>query len=271
MEQFNIGRTLTRTFGLLGSGFSSAGLFMLIVYLAFSALSWAIQPLMVAEMTEIVAESADPDSPMAALAIFTSFWYWFTILLSLAVSALTYAGGIYAYLEAAEGKVVSLGSCFAVGLVKLLPMFVLTILWMIAVAFGFLLLIVPGIILITLWVAAMPALVAENRGIVESFGRSSDLTSGSRWPVFAVLLILTVLIYAVMFAVLGGLVGGAMMGSSWDLQQMEDMSDPVTLIASGVLGWATGMAIAAMVTAIYLELILVKEGARTDTLTDVFG
>jgi hypothetical protein len=266
MEHFSVGRTLSRTFGLLGSGFSSAGLFMLIAYFASTAVSFVVQPLMLGDM----AQPADPADPLAALAVFASFWYWFTILFGLAIGAFMYAGGIHAYLEAAEGKVVSLGSCFRVGLAKLLPMFVLTVLWMFAIGFGLMLLIVPGIILITLWVASMPALVGENRGIIEAFGRSRELTRGSRWPVFAVLLILTVAIYVVMFAILGGLVGGAALGASFNPAQMESMASPAILLASGVLGWVMAMVICAMVTAIYLELILVKEGARTDQLTDVF-
>jgi hypothetical protein len=267
MEHFSIGRTMSQTFGLIGKGFSSAGLFLLISYFAYTALSYAIQPLMIAEMTK-AADPADPAA--AALGMFTSAWYWLTILLGMAIGAFMYAGAIHGFLQVARGKEVSLGSCFAVGLAKLVPIAILTVLWWIAITFGFMLLIVPGVILITLWVAAMPAMVGEDRGIIESFGRSRELTRGSRWPVFAVLLIFIVAIYAVMFVVLGGLLGGAMMGASFDPAAMENMASPAVLIGSGVAGWAMALLLSAMITAIYLELVLVKEGARTDELTDVF-
>lgn len=266
MEHFSIGRTLSRTFSLIGSGFSSAGLFMLIAYFVYSAVSFAIQPLLLAEVTQ----ATDPADPLAGLSLFTSVWYWLSIGLSMAISAFVYAGGIYAYLEAARGNVVSLGTCFAVGLAKLVPMVVLTVLWILAISLGFMLLIVPGVILITLWVASMPALVGENRGVIASFGRSRELTRGSRWPVFAVLLIFLVAIYLVMFVVLGGLVGGAMLSGGLDPEAITQMANPAVLIGSGVMSWAMAMLMSAMITAIYLELVLVKEGGRTGELSGVF-
>jgi hypothetical protein len=270
MEQFSIGRTLSQTFGLIGKGFSSAGLFLLISYFAYTAVSYVIQPLMMAEMAELT-QAADATDPLSALGIFTSTWYWLTILFGMAIGAFMYAGAIHGFLAAAQGEVVSLGSCFAVGLTKLVPMAVLTLLWTIAITFGFMLLIAPGAILVTLWVAVMPAMVGENQGIFESFGRSRELTRGSRWPVFAVLLIFLVAIYVMMFVVLGGLVGGAMMGGSLDLESLENMSDPAVLIGSGVMSWAMTLLLSAAITAIYLELVLVKEGPRTDHLNEVFG
>ncbi|HWB57566.1 MAG TPA: hypothetical protein VG479_11575 [Gaiellaceae bacterium] len=62
-----------------------------------------------------------------------------------------------------------------------------------AIGIGLLLLIVPGLYLLTIWVAVIPAVVLENRGIIESFGRSRDLVRGHGWNVFGVI-ILTILL-----------------------------------------------------------------------------
>jgi hypothetical protein len=63
----------------------------------------------------------------------------------------------------------------------------------IAIAIGLALLIVPGLILITIWIAVIPAIVLEDRGIGESFGRSRELVRGYGWNVFGVI-VLTLLI-----------------------------------------------------------------------------
>ena len=45
----------------------------------------------------------------------------------------------------------------------------------IAVGIGFILLIIPGLYLMTIWSVGAPAIVAERRGALEAFGRSHDL------------------------------------------------------------------------------------------------
>ena len=62
-----------------------------------------------------------------------------------------------------------------------------------AIAIGLALLIVPGLFLLTIWIAVIPAIVLENRGIGESFGRSRELVRGHGWNVFGVI-VLTFLI-----------------------------------------------------------------------------
>ena len=55
------------------------------------------------------------------------------------------------------------------------------------------LLIAPGLFLMTIWIAVIPAIVLEDRGIGESFGRSRELVRGNGWNVFGVI-VLTLLI-----------------------------------------------------------------------------
>lgn len=49
---------------------------------------------------------------------------------------------------------------------------------------GFFLLIVPGLILLTMWAVIAPAIVVERRGVFDAFGRSRQLVKGQGWPVF---------------------------------------------------------------------------------------
>jgi hypothetical protein len=73
----------------------------------------------------------------------------------------------------------------------------------IAITIGLFLLIVPGLILITIWAVIVPAIVLERAGVFESFRRSQQLVRGHGWQVFGTL----VVVFIIMLAV--GLVLGA--------------------------------------------------------------
>jgi hypothetical protein len=90
------------------------------------------------------------------------------------------------------------------------PMLGLAILLGIAVLLGCLLLIVPGIVLAVVWSVAFPALVLENRGVIESFKRSAELTHGKRWSIFLLYFIVWLVFLIaelVLMAVFGGFQG----------------------------------------------------------------
>jgi hypothetical protein len=65
-----------------------------------------------------------------------------------------------------------------------------------AIALGLILLVVPGLILMTWWVVIVPAIVLEDKRASESFGRSRDLVRGYGWNVFGVI-VLTILLLIV--------------------------------------------------------------------------
>jgi hypothetical protein len=79
------------------------------------------------------------------------------------------------------------------------------------VFFGFLALIVPGLILITIWAVVAPSIVVEDKGVFEAFGRSRELVRGNGWRVFGtiVLAFLIVVVVAGVFGVTGASIGDA--------------------------------------------------------------
>jgi hypothetical protein len=78
------------------------------------------------------------------------------------------------------------------------------------VALGLLLLIVPGLVLLTWWSAIVPVIVLERVAAMESFGRSRELVRGYGWNVFGVIiltvlvLLLAVILLAIVFAIVLG-------------------------------------------------------------------
>src|SRR5262249_47729501 len=57
------------------------------------------------------------------------------------------------------------------------------------IAVGFVLLIVPGLILLTWWCLIAPVIVLEGKHVGESFGRSRELVRGHAWTVFGIIII----------------------------------------------------------------------------------
>ena len=80
----------------------------------------------------------------------------------------------------------------------------------IAIGIGFILLIVPGLILMTIWSVGAPAIVAEDVGPIEAFGRSYELVRGQAWTVFGVLV--CVFLIMLVAGLIAGLIGAAIGG-----------------------------------------------------------
>ena len=62
------------------------------------------------------------------------------------------------------------------------------------IALGFVLLIVPGLILLTWWCLITPVIVLEGKAVGESFSRSRELVRGHGWTVFGIVIISAILI-----------------------------------------------------------------------------
>jgi hypothetical protein len=79
----------------------------------------------------------------------------------------------------------------------------------IAIGIGFILLIVPGLFLLTIWAVVAPVIVLERPGVFPALGRSRELVRGHGWQVFGVIVVLFLL-----QIVLGGIVGAIFVGIS---------------------------------------------------------
>jgi hypothetical protein len=91
----------------------------------------------------------------------------------------------------------AVGDLFSAAAPAILPLIGFGILFAIGVTIGFLLLIVPGLILITFWSVGAPAIVVERLGPIDAFGRSWRLVRGQAWSVFATLLLVLLIVIAV--------------------------------------------------------------------------
>jgi hypothetical protein len=72
------------------------------------------------------------------------------------------------------------------------------------VAIGLILLVVPGLLLLTWWSLIVPVIVLERVAAMESFGRSRELVRGNGWNVFGVIVltVLVLIVVALLLAIL---------------------------------------------------------------------
>ncbi|MEP7334309.1 MAG: glycerophosphoryl diester phosphodiesterase membrane domain-containing protein [Actinomycetota bacterium] len=83
----------------------------------------------------------------------------------------------------------SIGEMFKRVQPRLPALIVAGILAGLGIALGLILLIVPGLFLLTIWSLIVPTIVIEGKSAGESFGRSRELVKGNGWSVFGVIAI----------------------------------------------------------------------------------
>lgn len=257
MQTFDIGRTFSRTWQIILKSLASAGVLLLIVQVVSAGIQWAMRPML--------GGMGAGTSPADRLALFTSGSYWLFLAITVLLGAFAAAGALHGMLRAADDNPTTLGDCLTVGVVSMLPMLGLMLLWGLGVGLGMVLLIVPGLILLSMWSCSMQALIAENCGVIASFGRSAELTKGSRIMIFVTLLIYIVAIYVILFGVLGAIVGFKLNGMTAAMN-----AGPLAALVMIPVGWVAGMVQNALLTSIYAECVTIK-GGSTEQVSGVFA
>jgi hypothetical protein len=88
----------------------------------------------------------------------------------------------------------SLAETFDLARQHLASVIVAAIIAGLGIVIGLILLIVPGLVLLTWWAVIIPVVVLENRSAGESFTRSRELVRGYAWSVFGVIVLVVLLL-----------------------------------------------------------------------------
>jgi hypothetical protein len=135
----------------------------------------------------------------------TVFWALIGLVLSIVGTFWVQGALTEAVADVRDGRIdTTIGELYTRTRPRLPALIVAGILAALGIGIGLILLIVPGLYLLTRWVLITPTIVLEGRSAGESFTRSSELTAGQRWKVLGVALV-TLLIYVIGGAIVGGI------------------------------------------------------------------
>lgn len=190
-------------------------------------------------------------------------------LATLVTTSILQGALMHATVQDLNGQPQSMGDSLATGLRHFLPLIAVTILLVLAFAFGMVLLVVPGLMLACAWCVAAPALVADRTGVFGAFSRAADLTRGHRWQIFGlgVIVVIAEMIIGVIFNAIDGV---SPFGAD-PARVAQQLLSPVFLIVTAVRSTVGAVIGATAIAVLYVELRRAREGEPTGWLADIFS
>lgn len=179
---------------------------------------------------------------------------------------LPYAAGailIFGTVQELRGQRASFGECVRRGIVAFIPVLGVVFIVSLAILVGIVLLVIPGLVVMTMLWVAIPVAVVERPGVIATLHRSSALTRGYRWRVFGIIVALVI--------IAGG--AGLIIGFA-SLIFIDPVNDPHIEEIEVVLGYAIDIVFsgigAVSVAVSYHLLRSAKEGIDIEEIAKVF-
>lgn len=247
--KFTIGNVFSRSFTLIGQNFALLLLVGLLTYAIPVGLSAAIF---------YTTSGLDVNNPQAwggeqvlALALFGVLSMLFYFINMSVVTELT--------VTRAVNRPFDIAPALKRSLINIVPLFLVMLLCGLAIVLGFILLIIPGIIVSLALSVAIPAYVAESRtGIIDALKRSWELTKNHRW---AILLIF------ILIALFGAIFGGIIQAVS---MIFASQSPALIIGLNSIIEGLYTLISTVFTVVIYVVLRESKEGNAPETTASVF-
>ena len=257
-QAFDIGRVIARLFGVLSRNLLSFAMLSVLLVGVPTAAANMLQ-------LNLTSQGANPSGDTAAI---TFGLIMLAYLVSLLGNAVLQGSLIHGTVTDLAGRRASFSESLGAGMRHFLILIGIGIIAVVCVFFGFLLLIVPGVLLSLAWSVAAPAAVMERVGVFGAFGRSVELTRNNRAAIFGLAVILFVVQFIVQFAVVAVVFLTVGLGSAASLGPGAVVVAQTisTLIAQTIIGALS----AAGVASVYYELRQIKEGVGAAELAAVF-
>ena len=161
----------------------------------------------------------------AAIAIIAAYWYQGMV--------------VEATVDILDGRRDhTIGSLFSSAAPFIAPLFAAGMLAGIGIAIGLVLLIVPGLFLLTIWSVIVPVIVIERTGVLEAFGRSREWVRDNGWRVFGVIVVIflgVAIVGGVVDAIVGGLTDESFVGYALADLIVNMLLAPLTALAATVV------------------------------------
>jgi hypothetical protein len=149
---------------------------------------------------------ANPSDPLAMLNLMQGWGYWLSLLGGMIGSTWILSAAYLKIAAIGTGGDLGIGSALQATLTRLPALFLMVILFTLALMLGTLLLIIPGLILMVSLVLCFPAALFDDKGPVSALSESHRLVWGNWWRT-AVMLTVGLIIIVVIYVVAGLIVG----------------------------------------------------------------
>jgi uncharacterized membrane protein len=237
---FRIGVVLSKAFSVYGS---KLGNFLLLTFVP-------LIPVLAITLMALAGPQGGPQAPNIALLGGVS------VILTFILEIVAQATTVYGAFQQMGGRPFTITQSLNFGLRRALPVLGTALLAALFMGLAAMLLVFPGIIVFCMLYVAVPACVIERLGVIASLNRSAALTRGYRWQIFGLLLLVTVIVLIISFVIpfvvtlLAGALWGRLVSFGW-------------LVIAGSFR-------AVLVSVVYHDLRVAKEGVDIDNLATVF-
>lgn len=159
----------------------------------------------------------------------------------------------FAVVQKLRGEPAPLAEVLTIGVRSMLRVLLVGIVIGLCIGVGTLLMIVPGLILLTWFYVAVPAAVVERLGL-DAMGRSRSLSEGSRWQIFGSVVLLAL--------------AGA--GLNWLIAKLSDDTGMLGVLLEFAVTVVIGPLGSAMAATCYFMLRVGKENVDAGKIAAVF-
>jgi hypothetical protein len=262
VEPLEIGRVFSSGFRVFGSdGWPVVALAAVFVGLP-QILSVAVtKPMMLARSQELAA--ASPGDPFALFKAMATVPFMIGMVIGFALMMVFYVASTIYLVSRYEGAPVTIGEALARSPARAAIAFGALIVAVIGIGIGWMLFLLPGIILSLNWMLLVPVISCEDAGFFGSFARSRSLAIGSRGRILVLFLLYIVAV--ILLSIPGGALGGALTGRP---AATPGLFGSIWTVVLGVLlaAFQTGF-----FAGLYVELRRIRDGMARPALSDVFA
>ena len=209
LPQRGIGEILSTAFEIYKANAASLLMIVAIVVVPLTFISAFIGGVVFAPETEtitVLGESVESSARTAGVAILVAL---VGAVIGVIINAVLQAAIMRGAALGSIGDPVDIDASYKWGFARFGSVLLISILVGLAVAGGFILLIIPGVIFLVMFSVSIPALVVENLRGTDAMSRSWNLVKGSFWHALGV-----ILVAAIITAIVGGIIG-AIGGDNW--------------------------------------------------------
>ena len=236
---FRLGDAFGKSFGMFGRHFVTVFVLTVIANIPNYVFQWAF---------------VSPPPTPGALPEFNP-WAFLAIPVGIVCNTIATGAITYGVVQDLRDGQVSIGEAIAAAARRFLPMFGVALVVSILLLLGFVLLLVPGLIVSCMYFVAMPVCMAERAGVGASLKRSRFLTKGHRWQIFGAYILVVILALIIVGAFVGA---RSIIGASG------------ATIFQDAVNAVFGAFIAVLAAVFYYQLRVAKEGVDLAKIASVF-